>query len=271
MIVLANGNDVKYIALYYFSNILYFIMSFHLKIIHAFHLFTDKFVIVTLLIFVFPGIAFFPKAYQAITIYFLFASVLLSIFLIMMTSLYTAILILPALSFISLIAFIRNSKDCSGRELKKLVAFVIIFFVIYAMADLVSIGNVLAYVGITFRSIYNDIQPICTLLLFYQVRLIYDMLILILVSITTFAMFAGLSAILTENSFLILTLADGEKRNLFSNASAGITIWQEFRLEHQVIFSKVRWETSLAFMWFGTNVKFGEWMGRKIYGKTRLA
>ena len=52
---------------------------------------------------------------------------------------------------------------------------------------------------------------------------------------------------------------------------AGITIWVEFGLEQQVIFSIVTWAVSLPFMWFGTNITFSDSVGRKLYGKTGSA
>jgi hypothetical protein len=52
---------------------------------------------------------------------------------------------------------------------------------------------------------------------------------------------------------------------------AGITIWVEFGLEQQVIFSLVTWAVSLPFMWFGTNITFSDSVGRRLYGKTGTA
>jgi len=233
---LTDRSDVKYITLYYLSIIIYFALSLHFQIIHVSHLVTYEFAVIISLFFIFPGIAFFLNSFPVIRKYFLFTTVLLVIFLIMITFFYTAILIFPALSFISLIAYMKNSKNYSVKDLKKLLAFIIIFSVIYTLADLIRIGNVPAYVGITFTSIYDDIQPIGTPFLFYQGIVIYDRLLLISVSGPTFFLFAVLSALLTENYFLIFSFAGKEKRNIVSSTASGVVSALSCQCESLSIF-----------------------------------
>jgi hypothetical protein len=168
--------------------------------------------------------------------YFMFTSILLTIFLIMLTFFYTYLLVFPALSLMALLAIVMNSKEYSNRDYKKLAAFLVIFSVIYALADLIRIGNVPAYVGISFTSIYDDIQPIGTPFLFYQGIVIYDRLLLVSLSGPTFFLFSVLSTLLTENYFLIFSFAGREKRNLISSTASGVVSALSCQCESLTIF-----------------------------------
>ena len=229
-------SDVKYIALYYISTALYFILSIAFHIAHVSYLVTYEFIMVVSLFFIFPGLALFINPMPVVRKYFLFTSVLLTIFLIVITFFYTYLLIFPALSLIALLAIVRNSKEYTNRDYKKLVAFLAIFSVIYALADLIRTGDVPAYVGISFTSIYDDIQPLGTPFLFYQGIVIYDRLLLITISGPTFFLFSILSALLTENYFLIFSFAGREKRNLISSTASGVVSALSCQCESLTIF-----------------------------------
>ena len=236
MIDLPGRSDVKYIALNYMATVLYFFLSLNFHIIHVSHLVTYEFIVIVSLFFIFPGLSFFFKSLPIVRKYLLFTSVLLTIFLVVITFFYTVFLIFPALSLISLLAFMANSKDYSIMDRRKLVAFVAIFSVIYALADLIRTGNVPAYVGISFTSIYDNINPIGTPFLFYQGIVIYDRLLLISISGPTFFLFAVLSALLTENYFLIFSFAGREKRNIVSSTASGVVSALSCQCESLSIF-----------------------------------
>ena len=228
--------NVKYIALYYISTALYFILSIAFHIIHVSYLVTFEFIVTVSLFFIFPGISIFLRSMPVIRKYFMFTSILLTIFLIIVTFFYTYLLVLPALSLMALLAIVRSSKEYSKRDYKKLVTFLVVFSVIYALADLIRTGNVPAYVGISFTSIYDDIQPIGTPFLFYQGIVIYDRLLLITISGPTFFLFSVLSALLTENYFLIFSFAGREKRNLISSTASGVVSALSCQCESLTIF-----------------------------------
>lgn len=229
-------SDVNYIALYYVSTALYFILSIAFNVLHVSHLVTFEFIIILSLFFIFPGLAIFITPMPLIRKYFMFTSILLTIFLIMITFFYTYLLVLPVLSLVALLAIVRNSEEYSCRDYKKLVAFLAIFSVIYFLADLIRTGNVPAYVGISFTSIYDDIQPLGTPFLFYQGIVIYDRLLLVTISGATFFLFSVLSALLTENYFLIFSFAGGEKRNLISSTASGVVSALSCQCESLTIF-----------------------------------
>jgi|GEM_PF-1586582 len=229
-------SNVKYIALYYVSTALYFILSILFNILHVSNMVTSEFIAVVSLFFIFPGLAIFMNHLPLIRKYFLFTSILLAIFLVMITFFYTYIIVLPVISLMSLLAIVKNSKEYSTRDYKKLFTFLAIFSVIYTLADLIRTGNVPAYVGITFTSIYDDIQPIGTPFLFYRGIVIYDRLLLITISGATFSLFLVLSALLTENYFLIFSFSGREKRNIISSTASGVVSALSCQCESLTIF-----------------------------------
>ncbi|WP_393970762.1 hypothetical protein OXIME_000994 [Oxyplasma meridianum] len=237
-------NNIKYIAFYYVSTSLYFILSIKFNILHVSYLVTDEFIIMASLFFIFPGIAVFINHFPLLRKYFLFTSILLTIFLIMITFFYTYLLVFPVFSFLALLEIMKNSKEYLSRDYKKLIAFLAIFSLIYLLADLIRMGNVPAYVGITFSSIYDDISPIGTPFLFYQGIVIYDRLLVVSISGATFFLFTVLSALLTENYFLIFSFAGREKQNLISSTASGLVSALSCQCESLTIF----YPTFVAFL-----------------------